>query len=96
MVFYNALYLIVLFFSVDVLPRRCKERSELRGLVGCIYLFFNKYNWLCVFRWANVRQRKPGAEAGLYYAASLLTQVSLLENGRTWLDSWKSKESCCI
>lgn len=72
MVFYNALYLIVLFFSVDVLPRRCKERSELRGLVGCIYLFFNKYNWLCVFRWANVRQRKPGAEAGLYYAASLL------------------------
>lgn len=41
-------------------------------------------------------QRKPGAEAGLYYAASLLIQVSLLENGRTWLDSWKSKESCCI
>lgn len=43
-----------------------------------------------------MRQRKPGAEAGLYYAASLLTQVSLLENGRTWLDSWKSKESCCF
>lgn len=56
-------------------------------------------------------QRKPGAVARLYYpvrrkprpswrggcqAASLLTQVSLLENGRTWLDSWKSKESCCI
>ncbi len=40
------------------------ERSELRCLVSCIYLFFNKYNWLCVFRW-GVRQRKPGAEAGL-------------------------------
>lgn len=72
------------------------QGSELRGLASCIYQFFNKYNRLCVFRWAIVRQRKPGSVAGLYYAASLLIQVSLLENGRTWLDSWKSKESCCI
>lgn len=36
----------------------------MRVLVSCICLFSNKYNRLCVFRWANVRQRKPGAEAG--------------------------------
>ena len=40
------------------------ERSELLCLVSCIYLFFNKYNWLCVLG-AIVRQRKPGAETGL-------------------------------
>lgn len=34
------------------------ERSELRGLVGCIYLFFNKYNWLCVFRWGDREAKK--------------------------------------
>ncbi|KOA23517.1 hypothetical protein AC065_10555 [Escherichia coli] len=68
----------------------------MRCLASCIYQFFNKYNWLCFLGVGIARQRKPGAEAGLYYAASLLTQVSLLENGRTWLDSWKSKESCCI
>ncbi len=39
------------------------QGSELRGLVSCIYLFFNKYNWLCVLG-AIVRQRKPGAVAG--------------------------------
>lgn len=39
------------------------ERSELLCLVSCIYLFFNKYNWLCVLG-AIVRQRKPGTEAG--------------------------------
>lgn len=47
------------------------ERSELRGLVSCIYLFFNKYNELCFFRWAIVRQRKPGTEAG--WGISLIT-----------------------
>lgn len=41
------------------------ERSELLCLVSCIYLFFNKYNWLCVLG-SIVRQRKPGAEAGLF------------------------------
>lgn len=69
-----------------------RQGSELHGLAS----YINKYNELCFFRWGIERQRKPGAEAGLYYAASLLIQVSLLENGRTWLDSWKSKESCCI
>nr|DAU96442.1 MAG TPA: hypothetical protein [Caudoviricetes sp.] len=41
------------------------QGSGLHCLASCIYLFFNKYNWLCVFRWANVRQRKPGTEAGM-------------------------------
>lgn len=36
----------------------------LHCLASCIYQFFNKYNRLCVFRWANVGQRKPGTEAG--------------------------------
>lgn len=46
------------------------ERSELLCLVSCIYLFLNKYNWLCVLV-AIVRQRKPGAEAG--WGISLIT-----------------------
>lgn len=53
------------------------ERSELLCLVSCIYLFFNKYNWLCVLG-AIVRQRKPGAEAGL-----MISGVALSDNAHT-------------
>lgn len=42
------------------------QGSGLHCLASCIYLFFNKYNWLCVLGGVIVRQRKPGAEAGLY------------------------------
>lgn len=42
------------------------QGSELHCIASCIYKFFNKYNWLYFFRWAIVRQRKPGAEAGFF------------------------------
>lgn len=38
-----------------------RQGSELHGLAS----YINKYNELCFFRWGIVRQRKPGAEAGL-------------------------------
>ena len=47
------------------------QGSGLHCLASCIYQFSNKYNRLCVFRWANVRQRKPGTEAG--WGISLIT-----------------------
>lgn len=52
------------------------ERSELRCLVSCIYLFSNKYNWLCVF--LGERKRKPGMEAGL-----MISGVALSDNAHT-------------
>ncbi|TIZ05586.1 hypothetical protein C9345_24225, partial [Escherichia coli] len=58
-IFSHPVYLFLREFSLQ------DFRGGSRCLVSCIYLFSNKYNWLCVFRWANVRQRKPGAEAGL-------------------------------
>lgn len=50
----------------------------MRGLASCINQFFNKYNELCFFRWANVRQRKPGDEAGL-----MISGVALSDNAHT-------------
>lgn len=34
------------------------QGSEFRGLASCIYQFFNKYNWLCVFRWGDREAKK--------------------------------------
>lgn len=36
------------------------ERSELRCLVSCIYLFSNKYNWLCVFFGREEKKTRHG------------------------------------
>ncbi|EFI5836728.1 hypothetical protein GZ804_004908 [Escherichia coli] len=74
---------------MSVLPRRCKERSELRCLVSCIYLFSNKYNWLCVFRWGVVRQRKTGAEAGLMLGSDFFVVC--------WLGIlWRRLQRCVV
>lgn len=61
----------------------------MRGLASCINQFFNKYNELCFLGGGIVRQRKPGAEAGLcrHYAAFLVcaderARISLMRDLR--------------
>ncbi|HAG7840356.1 TPA: hypothetical protein HGT58_10490 [Escherichia coli] len=47
------MFFIWIYFLQGCVAWEVIERSELRCIVSCIYLFFNKYIWLCVFRWGR-------------------------------------------
>ena len=57
------------------------ERSELLCLVSCIYLFFNKYNWLCVF-FGGVGKENPALRPGGGFHLLLFVSMGLVKKSK--------------
>ena len=92
-IWYWFLWCFILLQEFDRINKEIWGRSEFRGLASCIYQFFNKYNWLCVF-WGTLGKENPALRPGYVGIMRLFWCVLTSEPESRWWELSGSLHLC--